>query len=159
MSAESEQAEKAARELSQLMRLQERLSSRLLKVRAELSTPATARILRSLRKRTGVTVEDTWGKVTAAVEEALRGLKVFESELKKELFDDPDDELSLDGIPELPAHLSRFLAERAKLDGFQYDVRQDPVRGWILRWKEYTADGTVRGYGQIYERPHAWLEE
>lgn len=158
MSAESEQRDRTARDLSQLMRLQERLFSRLQKVRAELSTPATEQILRDIRSRTGVAIDETWGKIAGAVEEALRGLKVFESDLKQELFDDPED-LSLEGMPDLPPHISRFLAERSKLEDFHYDVRQDPVRGWIIRWKEYTSDGTVRGFGQIYERPHAWLEE
>ena len=158
MTAESDQSDQTARDLSQLMRVQERLFNDLQEVRAELSTPATGQILKGIRKRTGATIDETWGKVQAAVEEALRGLKVFESDLKQELFDDTE-ELSVEGVPDLPAHLARFLTERAKLDGFQFDVRQDPVRGWIIRWKEYTSAGTIRGYGQIYERPHAWLEE
>lgn len=158
MSSESEQGDQTARDLSQLMRLQERLFSRLQEVRSELSSPAAAEILQGIRSRTGTGMDETWGKIEAAVEEALRGLKVFESDLKQELFDDAN-ELTVEGVPEMPPHLSRFLAERTKLDGFNYDVRQDPVRGWIIRWKEYTSDGIIRGYGQIYERPHAWLEE
>lgn len=154
----AEQREQDARELSQLMRLQERLLSQLQEVRTELATPATAKILREVRNRTGAATDETFGKITAAVEEALRALKVFEAELKEELFDDPD-ELTVEGVPELPAHLARFLAERTNLEGFDYEVRKDPLRGWIIRWKEYAADGTVRGCGQIYERPHAWLEE
>lgn len=158
MSAEGRKREQDARDLSQLMRLQERLFSQLQEVRRELATPATAKILREVRSRTGAATDETFGKITAAVEEALRALKVFESELKQELFDDPD-ELTVEGVPELPAHLARFLAERTKLEGFDYEVRKDPLRGWIIRWKEYTEEGTVRGCGQIYERPHAWLEE
>jgi hypothetical protein len=36
---------------------------------------------------------------------------------------------------------------------------QDEVRGWMILWKEYTTRGTVRGFGQFYERPYAWLED
>ena len=38
-------------------------------------------------------------------------------------------------------------------------IIQDEVRGWMICWKEYTHRGTVRGYGQICERPYAWLED
>ena len=54
---------------------------------------------------------------------------------------------------------ARFLAERAQEPGFTYEVIQDPVRGWIVAWKEFTNRGTVRGYGQFCERPYAWLDD
>jgi len=69
----------------------------------------------------------------------------------------PGDEFSVDGVTNLPAPLSRFLAERSQYPGFKYKVIQDDVRGWVIRWKEYTHRGTVRGYGQFYERPYAWI--
>jgi hypothetical protein len=59
----------------------------------------------------------------------------------------------------MPAYLERFLAESSSQAGFSYEVIQDEVRGWVVCWKEYTHRGTVRGYGQFYERPYAWLEE
>ena len=46
-----------------------------------------------------------------------------------------------------------------EVERFSYEVRQDSVRGWVIAWKEYTAEGIVRGFGQFYERPYAWLEE
>ena len=63
------------------------------------------------------------------------------------------------GVPDLPSPLQRFLAERTQFPGFTYEVVQDEVRGWVIRWKEYTARGRVRGFGQFYERPYAYLDD
>lgn len=150
--------EQEARDLSQLMRIQERLLSQLQEARSELNTPATTELIAKLRSRTGNQPDTAFSQITAAVEEGIRCLMVFESEIKQELFSD-SDEMEVEGIPNLPPHLARFLAERASLNGFSYEVLQDPVRGWVIRWKEYTAMGTIRGSGQIFERPHAWLVE
>lgn len=158
MSADAEQREQNARDLSQLMKIQDRLLEQLLQARDELASPATSEILQGLRSRTGAPTEETFGQIMGAIEEAIRTLKIFESQINRELFDD-QDEISVEGVPNLPPHLTRFLAERSKFDGFEYDVRHDSVRGWIIHWKEYASDGSVRGSGQIYERPHAWLEE
>ena len=87
-----------------------------------------------------------------------RELKLFQSEIQNELLDERS-EVTVEGVSNLPAPLARFLAERTQDDRFSYEVRQDPVRGWIIAWKEYTAEGIVRGSGQFYERPYAWLEE
>lgn len=153
-----DQRDREARDLSQLMRIHERLLSQLREVRSELKTPATSEILEKLRSRIGTKPDIAFGQITAAVEEGIRSLMVFESEIKQELFADSDD-IGVEEIPDLPPHLSRFLAERAKLPGFRFEVLQDPVRGWVIRWKEYTDRGTIRGFGQIFERPHAWLVE
>jgi hypothetical protein len=146
------------REFSQLLRIQERLLGMLQETLNELTAPTTLKLLRELRKRTGGATADSFGRVTTSVEGAIRELKVFSSETQKELLDDPD-EISVEGVSNLPAPLARFLAERTQNPRFSYDVHQDPVRGWIIAWKEYTAEGIVRGYGQFYERPYAWLEE
>lgn len=148
----------SAADISQLIRIQERLLNQLQRVRSELSAPTTNQILKRLRKRVGTGPLDSFHRIATAVEEAIRALKVFESEIKAVLLDDSREE-TIEGIPDLPPHLVRFIAERSQLPGFTYEVRQDPVRGWTIRWKEYAAGGTVRGYGQIYERPHAWVEE
>jgi hypothetical protein len=58
--------------------------------------------------------------------------------------DDLDTSFEIEGIANMPAYLQRFLAERAQEPGFYYEVVQDPVRGWIVSWKEYTSRGTVR---------------
>lgn len=148
--------EQEARDLSQLMRIHERLLSQLQEARSELNTPATTELISKLRSRTGNQPDTAFSQITAAVEEGIRCLMVFESEIKRELFSD-SDQVEVEGIPNLPPHLARFLAERTSLNGFSYEVLQDPVRGWVIRWKEYTSMGTIRGSGQIFERPHAWL--
>lgn len=149
----------ANREYSQLLRMQERLIGHLLKIRDELVAPVTETMLREIRVRTGNAPNETIGEVLAKVEEAIRALKVLESEAQAALQAEEGDEFTVDGISNLPAPLARFLAERTQYPGFRYDVVQDEVRGWVIRWKEYTHRGTVRGYGQFYERPYAWLDE
>ena len=124
----------------------------------ELRAPTTLNLLRALKKQTGTDVEESFGKITAAVEQAIRDLKVFESDLQHEIME-AHDEIEVEGVSNLPPAMARFLAERAQIPGFSYEVVQDDVRGWIICWKEYTHRGTVRGYGQFYERPYAWLEE
>jgi hypothetical protein len=72
---------------------------------------------------------------------------------------EPASEFEVEGVSNMPAYLQRFLGERAAQSGFSYDVVQDVERGWVARWKEYTTHGTAGGYGQLYERPYAWLED
>jgi hypothetical protein len=69
------------------------------------------------------------------------------------------EQAEVDGIGNLPATLARFLAERMEMPGFTYKVIHDENRGWIILWKEYTQTGSVRGSGQFYERPYAWIDE
>ncbi len=155
--ADSEETElKVKREYSQLLRLHERLLTQLERVRADLTSSNTNTLLRAIRSRTGA-VPDL-SQVMASVEGAIRELKMGESEMRSALLDQPDA-LPVEGVPNLPAHLQRFLAERAQAPGFSYEVKQDEVRGWVICWKEYTLRGTIRGYGQFYERPYAWLDE
>ena len=94
-----------------------------------------------------------------AVEEAIRALKMPESEMRSAILDVTEADFEVEGIANMPAYLRRFLAERSSQPGFSYEVSQDEVRGWMVRWKEYTHRGTVRGFGQFYERPYAWLED
>jgi len=148
----------ALREFSQLLRIQERLLSMLQEILDELGAPTTLSLLRELRNRTGSTAPESFGRITNSVETAIRELKVFESEIQSELLDDPS-QVSVEGVNNLPAPLARFLAERTQNERFFYEVRQDPVRGWVISWKEYAAEGIVRGFGQFYERPYAWLDE
>lgn len=148
----------ARRELAQLMRLHERLLGELQDVLSELEAPTTTSILDRLRKSTSSAPDEAFAGITASVEEAIRALQVFESDVKRELLADRE-EIVLEGVPDLPPALARFLAERSQQPGFSYEVEQDEVRGWIIRWKEYTSAGTIRGYGHVYERPHAWLRD
>ena len=147
---------KVKREYAQLLRLHERLLTQLERVRAELTSSGTHTLLKVIRNRTGSAPD--LSEIMTSVEEAIRGLKMGESKIRSALLDEPGM-LSVEGVPNLPAHLQRFLAERAQAPGFTYEVTQDEVRGWIICWKEYTHRGTIRGYGQFYERPYAWLDE
>ena len=149
---------KAVREYSQLLRIQERLLAMLQEALDEIGAPTTLDLLRQLRNETGSKALEDFGRIANSVEGAIRELKIFQSEIQNELLSDRND-VSVEGVANLPAPLARFLAERSQNERFSYEVRQDSVRGWIIAWKEYTAEGMVRGFGQFYERPYAWLDE
>jgi hypothetical protein len=148
----------ALREFSQLLRIQQRLLGMLEEVADELGAPTTLSLLRELRNRTGSTATESFSRITTSVEGAIRELQVFESELQKEILASPG-QISIEGVTNLPATLVRFLAERSQNPRFSYEVRQDAVRGWVIAWKEYATEGVVRGFGQFYERPYAWLDD
>ncbi len=147
----------AKREYTQLLRLHEQLLSQLVRARDELAASATEGLLKVIKGRTGTAPDLT--PVAEAVEKAIRALKLSESQIRLTIEDDPDASLDVEGIVNMPAYLQRFLAERADNPGFRYEIEHDPVRGWMVRWKEYTNRGTVRGYGQFCERPYAWLDD
>ena len=158
MTQEVQPKHRAVREYSQILRIQERLLIMLQEALDEIGAPTTLNLLRELRNRTGSKASEDFGRIANSVEGAIRELKLFQSEIQNELLDERT-EISVEGVSNLPAPLARFLAERTQNERFSYDVRQDPVRGWVIAWKEYTAEGIVRGFGQFYERPYAWLEE
>jgi len=149
---------RAVREYSQLLRIQERLLAMLQEALDEIGAPTTLSLLRDLRNRTGSKALEDFGRIANSVEGAIRELKLFQSEVQAELLDERS-EISVEGVSNLPAPLARFLAERTQNERFSYEVRQDSVRGWVIAWKEYTTEGIVRGFGQFYERPYAWLDE
>ena len=146
----------AKREYSQLLRLHERTLVQLQRLRDDLTSSGTAELMRDIKVRTGSV--PMLGDVTAAVEEAIRSLKLSESQVRSTIFDEPGS-MSVEGVPNLPVHLQRFLAERSESPSFSFEVAQDEVRGWVIEWREYTDKGTIRGYGQFSERPYAWLED
>ncbi|MFH1763453.1 MAG: hypothetical protein ABIF09_04595 [Gemmatimonadota bacterium] len=158
MTQEVRPKRRAVREYSQLLRIQERLLSMLQEALDEIGAPTTLNLLRELRNRTGSKGLEDFGRIANSVEAAIRDLKLFQSDVQNELLDERSD-ISVEGVPNLPAPLARFLAERTQNERFSYKVRQDAVRGWVIAWKEYTAEGIVRGFGQFYERPYAWLDE
>lgn len=157
MSDGSDTERQAKREYTQLLRLHEQLLGQFVRARDELLAPGTDSLVKRIKARTGSEPELT--ELKTAVEEAIRSLKLSQSRLESSLSQDREAEYDVEGISNLPAYLQRFLAERAGQPGFDYEVIQDEVRGWIICWKEYTDRGTVRGYGQICERPYAWLED
>jgi hypothetical protein len=148
----------ALREFSQLLRIQQRLLNMLEEVADELGAPTTLSLLKELRNRTGTTATESFARITTSVETAIRDLQLFESEVQGEILASPD-QITIEGIPNLPPPLVRFLAERSQNPRFSYEVRQDAVRGWVIAWKEYAGEGIVRGFGQFYERPYAWLDD
>ena len=158
MTQEVQPKPEAVREYSQLLRIQERLLAMLQEALDEIGAPTTLALLRQLRNQTGSKAPEDFGRIANQVEGAIRELKLLQSEIQNELLDQRSD-VSVEGVSNLPAPLARFLAERTQNERFSHEVRQDPVRGWIISWKEYTAEGIVRGFGQFYERPYAWLEE
>lgn len=157
MSDGSETERQAKREYTQLLRLHEQLLGQFIRARDELLAPGTDSLVKRIKARTGSEPDLT--ELKTAVEETIRSLKLSQSHLESSLTQDREAEYDVEGISNLPAYLQRFLAERAGQPGFDYEVIQDEVRGWIICWKEYTDRGTVRGYGQICERPYAWLED
>jgi len=147
----------AKREYTQLLRLHEQLLGQFSRARDILLAPGTEDLIKEIKGRTGSAPDLT--EIKTAVEESIRALKLSQSHIRGAVSDDLDASFEIEGIANMPAYLQRFLAERAQEPGFSYEVDQDPVRGWIVSWKEYTNRGTVRGYGQFYERPYAWLDE
>jgi len=146
----------AKREYSQLLRLHERLLVQLQRAREEIGSAQTESLLHDIQQRTGNMPD--MGEITSAVEESIRALKHSQSRIRQSILEHHEP-LEVDGVSNLPSQLQRFLAERAQTPGFTYEVTQDEVRGWVICWKEYTSLGTVRGYGQFYERPYAYLED
>ena len=155
--ASSNSKNQAEREYRQLLRLHERLLTDLQGAREELSAPGTGGLVKEIQARTGSAPD--LAPVMTAVEEALRALKMSESEIQSAIVEVREADLEIEGVTNMPAYLRRFLAERSSQPGFSYEVSQDEERGWVVRWKEYTHRGTVRGFGQFYERPYAWLED
>jgi hypothetical protein len=147
----------AKREYAQLLRLHEQLLGQFMRAREALLAPGTSGLVKEIKRRTGSAPDLT--EMKTAVEHAIRALKLSESQIRGAVTDELDTTFQVEGISNMPAYLQRFLAERAQEPGFSYQVEQDPVRGWMVSWKEYTHRGTVRGYGQFCERPYAWLED
>ncbi len=145
------------RELAQLLRLHARLLTQLNRVREELNLPSTKALLADLRDRIGSGASsESVSDVTAAIEEALKAVRLSESTIRAE-FSEDHATITVEGVDNLPPKLAFFLTERSEFPGFSYEVHQDENRGWVIRWKEHTMTGTVRGFGQFYERPYAWL--
>lgn len=158
MAEGTETKRQAKREYTQLLRLHEQLLGQFSRARDELGAPGTDGLVKKIKARTGSTPDLTG--VKTSVEEALRALKLSQSRLQNAISEADDASFEVEGIANMPAYLQRFLSERAALPGFSYEVTQDEVRGWIICWKEFSnRGGTVRGYGQICERPYAWLDD
>ena len=157
MADETKSTRDPKRAYTQLLRLHAQLLGQLTRVRNELVAPGTDTLVKRIKGQTGT--EPDLSELKTSVEEAIKALKLSQSRVQTALTGRQEPEAEPTDIPNLPAYLQRFLQERAGQPGFTYSVDQDPVRGWIIKWKEYTHRGTVRGYGQICERPYAWIED
>jgi hypothetical protein len=146
----------AKREYAQLLRLHDRLLLQIQRVVEDLTSSQIETLLKDIRTRTGSSPD--LSEVQEALEESVRALKLSQSNIRGAILDHQHP-LSMEGLPDLPTQLQRFLAERTQLPGFSYKLVQDEVRGWVICWKEYTQQGTIRGYGQFYERPYAYLDD
>lgn len=146
-----------AKAFSQLLRQQERALGLLQRIIDEVDAPMTRSLVKRVRAEAVGELEEGVGEVVAKVEDAIRAVQYCESEIHRELVASGGDQAP-DGPSNLPVALARFLAERRDSPGFTFEMDQDPIRGWIIRWKEYSGEGIVRGAGQFYERPYAWLD-
>jgi hypothetical protein len=155
---EEEPSLERTRIFAQLQRSQERAIQVLLEAKSELDSPLSRTLLERLKSEGTTELYESVKQVVVKLEDAIRSAQYCQSEIHRELVSHRTD-LEPTGIANLPPALARFLAERKDTPGFTYTVRQDLVRGWIVHWKEYTARGTVRGSGQLYERPFAWLDQ
>ncbi len=147
-----------ARVYSQLLRQQERAIGLLKRILDEIDAPMTRHLVKQMRSEATGELAEGVSEVVAKVEDAIRAAQYCESEIHRELVASQAEEVPA-ALSNLPVALDRFLAERRDSPGFSYEMGQDPVRGWVIRWKEYSEEhGIVRGAGQFYERPYAWLE-
>ncbi len=146
------------RELTRLLSLQEHLRVQLQLIESELEAPTTRSLVETIRDGSSSSLPDQLARVAGLVREAVRTLKTGEDELRGQLESGPQ-ELDVEGVGNLPLRLARFIGERKDLPGFSYEITRDDVRGWIIHWKEYGLKGDIRGSGQFYERPYAWLDE
>lgn len=145
------------RTYSQLLRQQERALQLLHRIADELQAPVTDSLLDQLQSPPAAGVRKRVEEVLARIQDAIQTAEECESAIHRALVK-PDGDEPLPGPPNLPAALVRFLAERKDSPGFSFDIVQDPIRGWVIRWKDYGQDGSVCGGGQFYENPYAWLE-
>lgn len=147
----------ARKEYGQIVRLHERMLARLQSMLDELDSPSIRAVLQTIESRTGESAEEYVQALSTQIEEAIRVLRLSESRIREDL--DQFGTFEVEGVPNLPPRLMRFLAERRDSPGFSYEVDRDEIRGWIIRWKEYTEHGTVRGFGQFYEKPYAFIND
>jgi hypothetical protein len=76
--------------------------------------------------------------VVTAVKEAIRALKMSESDIQGAIVEVSGADFEIKGVPNMPAYLRRFLAELASQPGFSYEVSQDEERGWVVPAGEST---------------------
>lgn len=161
-----------------LLRHEAEIRTRLERLRSGLADPALNRVVEGLARPD--VVRERLSALSLSLEEALRTLGTLHSELTHpfetreagpEHFREPtegDDAPAVGAPPagsvsarSLPPGmqeiLDRFLRQRSRSPGFGYTLEHDPIRGWVIRWKEVARDGSVVASGRLYERPWKWM--
>jgi len=123
-----------------------------------LDTPATRTLLSKLRSEATTDAEAAVEQVLAKLEGLIQAALYCQSELRRELENSQGKE-SIRDRDHLPGALGRFITERESSPGFSWETFEDPIRGWVVKWKQMTAAGTVRGAGQLWEKPYAWMDD
>ena len=144
----------------QVLRLLEELRTGLEALGKQADAPAIRTVAQALKESDeayGPAAAERLTRLTRSLESTLRLTRITHRELERELMNEgsgsEDPEIS-----ELPTSLARFIEARRDDPGFQYEVRHDPLRGWMVRWKEYGMDGTIRGSGQFSQLPSEGAE-
>lgn len=156
--AEPRTTSRETRAYSQLLRQQERARELLQQIIEELGAPVTDALLAQLDHAPSTRVRERLEKISARIEAAKRLVSDCESVIHRSLVTSRGESPPPAGPANLPPALARFLAERKDSPHFSFDVTRDPVRGWIVRWKDYEEDGSVCGGGRFYEKPYAWMD-
>lgn len=155
------EATELQRTYAQLLQLHEEIRSRLVGLLKQAEAPAIREVVREAVRTGEPSAEraaERLAELSRNVEAALRVAHASQEELKRDLAD-ADGGIDLESLANLPARLTRFIAERRDNPGFHYEVARDPARGWTVRWKEYGSDGLIAGSGQFCERPYRWPDE
>jgi hypothetical protein len=140
-----------------ILRQQDRLRHEFLRLRAELDSPQARELRRGLRQGGRIELAEGLTEILESVEGALRSVRTLEGVLRSP--EGAGTRPYPDLPSELPLRLRQFLDERRRKGRLEWTLQGDSLRGWILRWKEYTEEGNVRGSGRLYERPHAWIND
>jgi hypothetical protein len=140
-----------------LLRQQDRLRQEFLRLRTELDSPQARELRRGLRQGGRIELAEGLTEILESVEGALRSVRALEGVLRSP--EGAGTRPYPDLPSELPLRLRQFLDERRRKGRLEWTLQGDPLRGWVLRWKECTQEGNVRGSGRLYERPHAWIND
>jgi hypothetical protein len=139
---------------ARILEFHRRLRNVLLQLRADVDVLTAPGATSTSDRPEGIT---PLVRLVSALDEALETARTGEARIQRELTHLLDP--STQEAETLTPGLARFVADRSGRPGFSYEVDNDPMRGQVLRWREVTEEGWVRGSGLLYENPHAWLGE
>ena len=96
-------ANSAARKYSQPLRVHEQLLSQFVRSRDELLAPSMDRLVKRIKGQTGSEPDLT--ELKTAIEEAIRALKLSQSNIESAMMKDDEISMEVEGISNLPAYL------------------------------------------------------